>query len=249
MKGYALITGGAVRVGRAIVEDLASNGYAVAIHCRSSREEAEDLRAAITGRGGHAAVVQADLADRAEANDLVRRASDALGSPIDLLVNNASVFKDDTVSTFDADLLRLNMAIHVEAPTILTKQMAAALPNGANGLVVNIIDQRVWKLTPNFYSYTLSKSALWTATRTMAQALAPSIRVNAIGPGPTLKADGQSQEAFDAQVSAVALRRSPDLASFGATIRWMHQTDSMTGQMVALDGGQHLAWQTPDIES
>ena len=130
---------------------------------------------------------------------------------------------------------------------LLAGKLAAGLPDGDEGLVVNVIDQRVWQLTPRYFSYTLSKSALWTATQTLAQALAPKVRVNAIGPGPTLQSERQSQADFDAQVDGLLLRRGPELGEFGATIRYLWEARSVTGQMIALDGGQHLAWQTPDV--
>jgi NAD(P)-dependent dehydrogenase (short-subunit alcohol dehydrogenase family) len=156
------------------------------------------------------------------------------------------VFEDDDVSRFDEALFDLHFAIHLKAPAILAEAMANGLPEGREGLIVNIIDQRVWKLTPRFFSYTLSKSALWTATQTMAQALAPRIRVNAIGPGPTLANDRQQPDDFDKQAASVLLGRGPELSEFGATVRYLYQARSVTGQMIALDGGQHLAWETPD---
>lgn len=137
--------------------------------------------------------------------------------------------------------------MHVKAPVLLADAMQSALPEGQNGLIVNIVDQRVWKLTPKFISYTLSKAAMWTATQTMAQALAPRIRVNAIGPGPTLQGERQEKADFQRQIDGLLLKRGPDLAEFGNTIRYLWQNQSITGQMIALDGGQHLAWETPDV--
>jgi NAD(P)-dependent dehydrogenase (short-subunit alcohol dehydrogenase family) len=177
---------------------------------------------------------------------LVERASAALG-PIRLLVNSASIFRDDSAVDPNFAVWEKHFAIHLKAPVLLASKLAAQLPEGQEGLVVNIIDQRVWKLTPQYFSYTLSKSALWTATRTLAQALAPKVRVNAIGPGPTLASLRQDQADFDAQVDGLVLKRGPDLGEFGATIRYLWEARSVTGQMIALDGGQHLAWQTPDV--
>ena len=174
------------------------------------------------------------------------KAEAALG-PVTLAVNNASVFQDDCVTDFDLDQFERHFAVHLKAPSLIARAMGERLPDGEEGLIVNMIDQRVLSLTPRFYSYTLSKSALWTATRTMAQALAPRIRVNAIGPGPTLPNERQSQADFDRQVDGLILKRGPALEEFGATIRWMWQTPSLTGQIVHLDGGQHLAWETPDV--
>ncbi|KQS68068.1 short-chain dehydrogenase [Rhizobium sp. Leaf371] len=241
----ALVTGGAKRIGRAIVEDLARHGFAVAIHANGSLDEAHALRASLAAEGATAAVVQADLTDASDLGRLVREASAAIG-PLGLLVNNASVFAKDTLETFDEAVWDQHFALHVKAPSVLAGHFAAQMPAEATGLIVNMIDQRVWSPNPRFYSYMLSKSALLTATVTMAQSLAPAIRVNGIGPGPTLPNDRQNEADFRAQVDSVMLKVGPGLEDFGRTIRYMFDTPSMTGQMIALDGGQHLAWQTPD---
>ena len=242
----ALITGGARRIGRAIAEGLASQGFAVAIHAHNSLDEAQALADALGRAGARAAAVDANLHDVESTAGLVEKAARALG-PVDLLVNNASVFRDDGAGAFNAETFEAHFSVHVRAPSILAAAFAAALPANRDGLIVNIIDQRVWALTPRFYSYTLSKAALWTATQTMAQAFAPRIRVNAIGPGPTLRSPRQDEEAFRAQVAAVPLKRGPELEEFARTIRFLYDTPSVTGQMIALDGGQHLAWETPDV--
>ncbi|PHP68224.1 short chain dehydrogenase [Zhengella mangrovi] len=244
--GTALVTGGAKRIGAAIARDLAAHGFAVAVHYNRSPDAAEALVASIRADGGTAQAVGADLADAAATTGLIDAAAAALG-PVTLLVNNASVFEDDCVTDFDLEQFERHFAVHLKAPSLLARAMAGQLPATASGLIVNMIDQRVLSLTPRFYSYTLSKSALWTATRTMAQALAPRIRVNAIGPGPTLPNERQTQADFDRQVEGLILQRGPGLEEFGATVRWMWQTPSFTGQIVALDGGQHLAWETPDV--
>lgn len=242
----ALVTGGAQRIGKAIVEDLAAHDFAVAIHCNGSRESADRLADDLSRQGAHCAVVQADLADRSAVAGLIEAAQMKLG-PVTLLVNNASIFEDDAATDFEWVVWGRHFAVHLEAPTMLARKLAERLPAGSEGLVVNLIDQRVWRLTPRFFSYTLSKSALWTATRTLAQALAPNVRVNAIGPGPTLANERQNAGDFQAQVDALLLKRGPDLAEFGRTIRWLWDARSVTGQMIALDGGQHLAWETPDV--
>jgi NAD(P)-dependent dehydrogenase (short-subunit alcohol dehydrogenase family) len=242
----ALVTGGARRIGKAIVEDLAAHGFAVAIHCNRSRDEAAALAARLSGSGVRAVVVEADLSDPAAASGLIGKATQAIG-PIGLLVNNASIFEDDSVESFDPAVAARHFAIHVNAPAMLSRRFAEALPEDAEGLIVNIIDQRVWKLTPRYFSYTLSKSALWTATRTMAQALAPRVRVNALGPGPAVANARQQARDFDAQVDGLIMKRGPALPEFGAAIRYLCEARSVTGQMIALDGGQHLAWQTPDV--
>ncbi len=242
----ALVTGGARRIGRTIVEDLAANGFSVAIHYNRSRKDAAELADALTARCVKACVVEADLSDREAAGGLIKQVQTVLGS-VRLLVNNASMFEDDDVSNFNGEGWDRHLAVNLEAPVILTRTMARHLPPQADGLAVNLIDQRVWRLTPRFFSYTLSKSALWTATQTMAQALAPRVRVNAIGPGPTLASARQDAAGFQAQTDALLLKRGPELPEFGATIRWLWNAKSVTGQMVALDGGQHLAWETPDV--
>ena len=242
----ALVTGGARRLGEAIVRDLAANGFAVAIHCNRSRADANRLADEIIAGGGRAAVVQADLANPETTGRIIGEAQAALG-PVRLLVNNASIFEDDTALDFEWETWDRHFAVHVKAPVLLARTMAQALPEAEDGLVVNMIDQRVWRLTPKFFSYTLSKSALWTATRTLAQALAPHVRVNAIGPGPTLQNERQNTADFEKQVAGLILERGPDLAELGATIRHLWAARSVTGQMIALDGGQHLAWETPDV--
>ncbi|MER9136482.1 SDR family oxidoreductase [Mesorhizobium sp. M0830] len=242
----ALVTGGAKRIGRAIVEDLAAHGFAVAINCNRSRTEADALAAGINAGGGRAVVIAADLTDMDAVGDLVGQAQAALG-PISLLVNNASLFVDDSVLDFDWRAWDRHFAVHVKAPALLAQNFARALPEGQEGLIVNIIDQRVWRPTPRYFSYALSKSTLWAATQMMAQALGPRIRVNAIGPGPTLKNTRQDDGDFAAQVDGLILKRGPELPEFGATIRYLWAARSVTGQMIALDGGQHLAWQTPDV--
>ena len=240
------MTGGARRIGRAIVEDLASHGFSVAVHYDRSRESAGSLVDAIRAQGGCAEALQANLTDTAAAADLFARAGEALG-PIGLLVNSASIFEDDTADKIEWDIWDRHFAIHLKAPAILSERFARNLPRDQRGLIVNVIDQRVWKLTPRFFSYTLSKSALWTATQTMAQAFAPRIRVNAIGPGPTVANERQSPADFERQARAVPLGRGPSLDEFGRTIRYLWDSNSVTGQMIAIDGGQHLAWQTPDV--
>ena len=239
------MTGAAKRIGAAIAQDLAANGFSVAIHYNQSREDAEKLAQTIAAKGGKAEIVQADLTDEAECRALFAQARKAIG-PIDLLVNNASIFEPDHGHAPDMELWDRHFAVHLKAPVLLAGELARQ-EELEHGLVVNTIDQRVWALTPNFFSYTLSKSALWTATRTLAQSLAPKVRVNGIGPGPTLANERQSQADFQDQISALLLERAPELGEFGSTIRYLYETDSITGQMIALDGGQHLAWETPDV--
>ena len=243
----ALVTGGSQRVGRSICMGLAQAGYKIAIHYNSSAAPAEALAEELNEAHGDGATIavaiKADLANGAETRTLVQRAIDQIG-PIGLLVNNASLFEEDSLQEIDDDTWDRHFAVHVKAPSLLSSAFAGQKPD--DGLIINIIDERVWKLTPNFTSYTLSKSTLWTATKTMAQALAPNIRVNAIGPGPTLPSYRQTQEDFDEQLQALLLKRSPDLSEFTNTILYYVGAKSVTGQMICLDGGQHLGWQTPD---
>lgn len=241
-----LVTGGARRIGRAIVEGLAEAGFSIAIHANASIEDAEKLATQLGARGTRAIAVSADLRDENAARDMIRRANDVLGG-LDLLVNNASIFEKDSLTDFTKDLWDRHFDIHVRAPSILVSEFAKLVPENGRGLVVNIIDQRVWAPTPGFYTYTLSKAALYMATKTMAMSLAPRIRVNAIGPGPTLANERQSPEDFARQSGAVMLGKGPDLDEFARTIMYFYETPSVTGQMIAIDGGQHLAWETPDV--
>jgi NAD(P)-dependent dehydrogenase (short-subunit alcohol dehydrogenase family) len=236
----ALITGGAQRIGAAIAEDLAKAGMAVAIHYHSSKAEADALAGKIIQCGGRAAIIGGDLNDADNCNSVLLRAQEALGT-IDLLVNNASIFKPDHADDADFVYWESHFALHLKAPVLLTAAMARQ-EKLHRGVVINMIDQRVWSLDPGFFSYTLSKSALWTATRTMAQHYAPRIRVNAIGPGPTLPNEFQNENDFQRQQQSLPLRHGPALEDFGRTIRYIYETESLTGQMIALDGGQHLAW-------
>ena len=242
----ALVTGGARRIGKAIVDDLAAHGFAVAIHANTSLDEAEAMADTIRRQGGTAVALAADLSETAATERLIAEATDALG-PLGLLVNNASLFKPDSLDALDPDLWDRHFNVHVRAPSILVRDFARQLPATKSGLVVNIVDQRVWNPTPRYYSYTLSKAALWMATRTMAQALAPSIRVNAIGPGPSLPNERQDPRDFQQQVEGLILKTGPRLDEFGRTVRYLFESPSITGQMIALDGGQHLAWETPDV--
>ncbi len=228
------------------MRDLARHDFTVAIHANHSINEAEALALEIRQGGGRACVVPGNLEDSFEAENIVPAAVAALGS-LDLVVNNASVFMEDSLDNFSDEIWQKHFAIHVKAPSLIIRAFARQLPDECDGLAVNIIDQRVWAPNPRFYSYTLSKAALWMATRTMAQDLAPRIRVNAIGPGPTLPSFRQSEADFASQIEAVILKRGPKLDDFGQTIRYLYEMRSMTGQMIALDGGQHLGWQTPDI--
>lgn len=239
--GVALVTGAADRLGAAMSRALASAGYATIIHYRTSNEDAETLATEITKTGGRAAIVQADLTQRTDRQGLIAKASEPFG-PLNVLVNSASIYLPDSISTLDEELWDQHFAVHTEAPLFLSRDFAAQLPAGQRGNIVNMIDERVWRPSPAYTSYTLSKVALWSATQTMAQELAPRIRVNAIGPGPTLPHAGQSEDAFQQSVDALPLQHGASPEEIGEALLFLLKTPSMTGQMLALDGGEHLKW-------
>jgi len=245
----ALITGAAKRIGRAIAADLAANGHNVVIHHHESPSEAEALKEELSKHGVAVETIGANLTNRDDTEALIEKASALIGTPITLLVNNASIYEKDNLKSVTRGSWDRHMEINLHAPFILTQKFAAALPEGTKGCVINIIDQRVWKLNPQFMSYTLSKASLWTLTQTSAQALAPHIRVNAIGPGPTLPSIHQKGDSFTREEKDVLLGRGPALDEITGAVNFILATPSMTGQMIALDGGQHLAWKTPDINS
>ncbi|CAA7621417.1 Dehydrogenase with different specificities [Candidatus Terasakiella magnetica] len=242
----ALVTGAARRVGRAIALDLAEAGFAVAVHYSHSEAEAVAVAAEITAGGGRAVTLAADLAQEGDTASLVNRATAALG-PVGVLVNNASTFERDDALGATRASWDLHMEVNLRAPFVLTQAFARALPAGAEGVVVNMLDQRVWSLSPHFTSYTLSKAGLWTLTQTLALALAPHIRVVGIGPGPALPSRRQTQAQFDAQAEALPLRRGTTPEEICRTVRMLLASPSLTGQMIALDGGQHLCW-GPGVE-
>ena len=243
----ALVTGAGARLGQAMATALGADGWRVAVHYRGSAAGADATVRTILDAGGHACTVQADLSDEAATAALVTNAQDALGGSLTLLVNSASTFEDDTAQ----DHTRANWDFHfgpnLRAPVLLAQSFARALPEDAAGLIVNMVDMRVLKLNPLFFTYTLSKSALWTATRTLAQALAPRIRVNAIGPGPTLENVHQKPGEFAAEARATLTEQGSNPAEIVKALRYLIDADSVTGQMIASDGGQHLMWQTPDV--
>ncbi|MEO0034516.1 MAG: hypothetical protein RLZZ501_539 [Pseudomonadota bacterium] len=237
----ALVTGAARRIGRALALDLARAGFAVAVHHARSAEAAEAVVAEITAGGGRAVALAADLAREDQLAALLDQAAARLG-PVGVLVNNASTFEPDGALDASRASWDLHMEVNLRAPFVLTQALARALPAGAEGVVVNLIDQRVWNLTPHFITYTLSKAGLWTLTRTLALALAPRIRVVAVGPGPTLPSERQSAGAFAAQTAAMPLGRGTSPAEICAAVRFLLASPALTGQMIALDGGQHLGW-------
>lgn len=246
--GAALVTGGGRRIGRAICLRLARAGFDVAVHHRGSPDDAVAVADAVRASGRRAAVVKADLTVEAEVRRLVPAAVASLG-PLAVLVNNASVFEDDRVGGLLDDEARAIWDRHLEtnlrAPVVLAEAFAAQAGQGA--AIVNLLDQRVLKPDPRFFSYALSRNALWWATRTLAQALAPRVRVNGVGPGPTLPSVHQTPDQFAAEAAATPLARAGDPEAVADAVAWLVDAMLVTGQMIAVDGGQHLAWRTPDI--
>ena len=240
------MTGAARRLGRAMALSLAEKGYAVAVHCHYSMEDANSVVTEIERAGGRAVALDADLASARDVEALVPRAAEALG-PLTLLVNNASLFEHDTASGMTGESWDAHLDINLRAPAFLAQSFALQLPDGTEGNIVNIIDQRVWRPTPHFFSYTVSKMALWDMTRVMATSFAPRIRVNGIGPGPALRNTRQSPEDFEKQIKGTILGRGTEPAEICAALHFILASPAMTGQMIALDGGQHLAWETPDV--
>ena len=236
----ALVTGAARRIGRAIALYLAERGYDVAIHCQRSQAEAVEVTAAVRALGGQAAMIAADLSNFDEVQRLIPAAVAQLG-PLTLLVNNASEFHSDTLLDACEETWASHMDVNLKAPVFLTQVFARQLPEGATGNAVNIIDQRVLRLTPDYFTYSISKAGLWAATRTMAQALAPRIRVNAIGPGPVLRSVHQSVEDFDAETAATLLKRGAAPEEIAAAVGFILDAPALTGQIIALDSGQHLS--------
>lgn len=243
-----LVTGAGARLGRAMAIALGADGWSVGVHYRTSLQGAEDTAQAIRAAGGTAEIVQADLAIEEQAATLERATQEALGGPLTLLVNSASSFQDDRAMDHSRTDWDNHFAPNLRAPVVLAQHFARALPEDEAGLIVNLIDMRVLKLNPQFFTYTLSKAALWTATRTMAQAFAPNIRVNAIGPGPTLASVHQTPGAFDAEKAATLTGEGSSPDEIIRALRYLIEADSVTGQMIASDGGQHLLWQTPDLD-
>ncbi len=245
----ALVTGGVQRVGRVIALALADAGYDVAVHRRNSADDAGETVAALEASGRRAMALAADMGDEAAVAGLPTQAAQRIG-PLTLLVNCAAVFRDDRFGALDRAGWELHMQTNLRAPIVLAEAFAAALPTDiADGeaCILNVVDQRVLKPNPQFFSYALSKSALWSATRMMAQALAPRIRVNGVGPGPTLASIHQDQAAFAAEAAAVPLGHGSPPDEVAAAIVYLAGARAVTGQMIAVDGGQHLAWRTADI--
>ena len=245
----ALVTGAGKRLGRAMALCLAERGHDVAVHYATSRAEAEDVAEEIAGLGRKAVTLQADLLDEDQTQALMGRAVKGLGGPITVLVNNASVFDYDNITTATRESWDRHIGSNLRAPFVLTQALAAGIPDPgrdnnaepmARGLVVNMVDQRVQKLTPEFMTYTIAKMGLWAFTQTAAQALAPKVRVNAIAPGPTMIGARQSAEHFAKQRAATILQRGANPEDIVAALRYLLDAPAVTGQLLFVDGGRHI---------
>ncbi|SNR48066.1 SDR family oxidoreductase [Puniceibacterium sediminis] len=252
----ALVTGAGKRLGRAMALFLAERGHDVAVHYATSSEAADEVVELIRGMGRQAVALQADLTYEDAVQRLVPRSVEALGGPLTCLVNNASIFEYDNIRMATREGWDRHLESNLRAPFVLIQALAAQVPDPvmdemdepvAQGLVVNMIDQRVRKLTPEFMTYTLAKAGLWTLTQTAAQALAPRVRVNGIGPGPTLRGGRQSEDHFARQRAATVLKRGSNTSDIVGALSYFLDSPSVTGQLLCTDGGQHLAWQTPDV--
>jgi NAD(P)-dependent dehydrogenase (short-subunit alcohol dehydrogenase family) len=243
----AIVTGAARRIGAAIAQRLAREGYSVLLHTsRASRAEGETEAARIRESGGDALVADCDLAG-ADASRILFDAAEHTFGPVTLLVNNASLFEPDRAEDFSADIFDRHMAVNVRAPLLLGREMRRRLPADRHGAILNIIDQRVLRPNPMYFTYSISKSALWAATITMAQAFAPRIRVNAIGPGPVLPNVHEGAAAFAEEAAALPLQHAASLEHICDAVAYLAKASSVTGQLIAIDGGQHIAWETPDV--
>jgi NAD(P)-dependent dehydrogenase (short-subunit alcohol dehydrogenase family) len=241
-----LVTGAAKRLGRAIALHLGKAGWAVAIHYNSSQADAEETVATLHEMGVHAEALNADLSMEDDTQRLIERAREGVG-PITALVNNASVFENDNISTMTRETWTKHIETNLRAPLVLAQTFAEQLPEGSEGAIVNLLDQRMLKPTPQFLSYSVSKSGLYWLTVTLAQALAPRIRVNAVAPGPTLRNTRQSEAQFKRQQASTILGRGAMPEDVAAAAQYLLEARAVTGQMIAVDGGQHLVWRTADV--
>lgn len=243
----ALVTGAGARLGRAMAIALGAAGWHVAVHYRSSAAAADETCKTIRDAGGVAHPVRADLGDEDDTATLLDRTAETLGGPVSLLINNASTFEPDDAASHTRSDWDRHFNANLRAPISLAQALYNQLPDDQQGVIINMLDQRVWKLNPEFFTYTLSKSALWTATQTMAQAFAPRVRVNGIGPGPTMKNARQGDADFEKQKAATLTGRGASPDEIVRAMFYLLEADAVTGQMIAVDGGQHLVWQTPDV--
>ena len=252
----ALVTGGGHRLGRAMALYLADRGYDVAVHYKASKAAAQEVVQLVTAKGRRAVALSADILNEDDVSTLVQRSCDALGGELSVLINNASIFEYDTVQTATRTSWDRHIESNLRAPFVLTQAFASQVQKNsqdendeaiARSLIVNMIDQRVRKLTPEFSTYTVAKMGLWVLTQISAQGLAPDIRVNAIGPGPTLQGHRQSDKHFQKQRQNTVLERGANVSDITAALGYFLDADAVTGQLICVDGGQHLSWKTPDV--
>ena len=241
-----IITGGATRIGAAIAEDLANDKNQITIHYNKSKKKAEQLRNILEKKGSKIFLIKADLNKISELNKIINFANVKMKG-LNCLINNASLFENDNIKNFSISMWNKHLNINLKAPAILIKQFSKLVPNNIKANIINIIDQRVFKLTPFFLSYTLSKTGLYTLTKTSAMSLAPNIRVNGIAPGPTIKNKRQSVKHFKKQCLSTLLKKNVDIKEVCSAIKFLITSKSITGQVIAIDSGQILNWKTPDI--
>ncbi len=240
-----IITGGATRMGAAIARKLSGPNKEILIHYNKSKLKAEKLKKELSNKGTKVYLVKGDLSKETDIKKIIKFAKSKLKN-FDCLVNNASLFENDKLENFSLDSWSKHLRTNLRAPALLTKEFAKNV-KGKNNNIINIIDQRVFKLTPYFFSYTLSKTGLYTLTKTSAMSLAPNIRVNAIAPGPTIKNQRQSEKHFKKQYLATPLKRQVDVEQICNAVDFFIKNISITGQVLAVDSGQNLNWQTPDV--
>ena len=240
-----IITGGATRMGAAIARKLSGPNIEILIHYNKSKLKAEKLKKELSSKGTKVYLVKGDLSKENDIKKIIKFAKSKLKN-FDCLVNNASLFENDKLENFSLDSWSKHLRTNLRAPALLTKEFAKNV-KGKNNNIINIIDQRVFKLTPYFFSYTLSKTGLYTLTKTSAMSLAPNIRVNAIAPGPTIKNQRQSEKHFKKQYLATPLKRQVDVEQICNAVDFFIKNISITGQVLAIDSGQNLNWQTPDV--
>lgn len=252
----ALVTGAGTRIGRSMALYLGQQGFDVAVHYATSKTAAEEVVEILSAQGCKACTLQADLLEETAVQGLVPAAMAALDGPITCLLNNASIFEYDNIKSATRNSWDRHIESNLRAPFVLTQAVADAAPDPlhdkrnepiAQSLVVNMIDQRVRKLTPEFMTYTIAKMGLWAFTQTAAQGLAPQVRVNAIGPGPTLQGARQSADHFTKQRRNTVLERGANIEDITAALGYLLSAPSVTGQLICVDGGQHLSWRTPDV--
>ena len=241
-----IITGGATRIGAAIAESLASLKNQITIHYNKSKEKAEKLKKILEKKGSKVFLIKADLNKISELNKIIKFANKKMKG-INCLINNASVFENDNIKKFSIKRWDNHLNINLKAPALLIQQFAKIVSKNTSANVINIVDQKVFKITPYFLSYTLSKTGLYTLTKTSAMSLAPNIRVNGIAPGPTIKSKRQSLKHFKKQYLSTLLRKNVDTKEICSAIKFLITNKSITGQVIAIDSGQNLSWKTPVI--